>query len=72
MYLKLKADVSRIKNMYIHVCIMLFYKKKIIFIFFKNIQFQNLKNLVVEIDGKNKFIPHCSSNKLDIRKHQSQ
>ena len=40
--------------------------------FFKNKQFQNLKNLVVEIDGKNKFKPHCSSNKLDIRKHQSQ
>ena len=71
MYLKLKADVSRIKNMYIHVCIMLFYKKKS-YLSFKNIQFQNLKNLVVEIDGKNKFIPHCSSNKLDIRKHQSQ
>ena len=42
------------------------------YLFFKNIQFRNLKNLVVEIDGKNKFIPHCSSNKLDIRKHQSQ
>ena len=72
MYLKLKVYVSRIKNMYIHVCIMLFYKKKNHIYFLKIIQLQNLKNLVVEIDGKNKFIPHCSSNKLDIRKHQSQ
>ena len=52
-----------------------FFTRKKSYLFFKNIQFQNLKNLVVEIDGKNKFIPHCSSNKLqaiDIRKHQSQ